>query len=533
MTITLHKYIARDILKTFILASVGLTVILSLGSVLQPVQEYGVSPKQAMLLILYFMPVVLTFVMPIAAIFSAALTYGRLASDNELAACRASGISITAMMLAAAMLAVIVAGSNLLLNFYAVPYFINKTEQSVKANVRNIVFRSIEKQGSYHFEAGSDGASTYILADRVNADNDILQGVNILQVKSGRPKLISVSQANVDFESDDNYNYLSAIAEDVYQADNSGVIYSQKLPIKGKFAPLLLDEIRFKKLSELKRIRENLLLFNPISEQADKVLVRLRSELLAQQIREKSNDSQQPFYQLNSEKKIVLISAAQSRVGKEDNVIRLSNAVVYEYDRDDPDTMVNKWEAPSASLDINEQWTENTWTLLLDNAVWTDNAGVTGLPVSYSLRGFYTPNTITQRLSDNKLEVIENVTLKEKTERLQSLRDSLSKLITETKMDLTVEVNTRVVFGLGCIPLVLCGAFLGVIHKGGHTLTSFGLSVIPAAILAVFIIMGRNLTKNIIRVQGGTGELGILLMWSGLMALLILLLILHRKLVRS
>jgi lipopolysaccharide export LptBFGC system permease protein LptF len=39
MTIILHKYISKDLVKTFLLATVGLTVVLSLGSILQPVQE--------------------------------------------------------------------------------------------------------------------------------------------------------------------------------------------------------------------------------------------------------------------------------------------------------------------------------------------------------------------------------------------------------------------------------------------------------------------------------------------------------------
>jgi lipopolysaccharide export LptBFGC system permease protein LptF len=472
--------------------------------------------------------------MPISALFAAALTYGRFASDNELDACRASGVSTLNLMLSAFTLAVLVSAANLMLNFYVVPHFINKTEKNIKANVRNIVFRSIDKQGYYEFRDSSKGSNTYILADNVDVQEDVLVGVNILQTKEGKPKsLISVAQADVDFESTDSYNYISAVAQNVYQADASGVIYSQRLPIKGKFPPLLLDNIRFKKLSDLKKISNDLLLFSPVNAEANQVLVRLRSELLAQAVADKAADASNPFYQLNSDEKIVLISAAQSRVGSDDNIIYFDDILMYEYSMSQPDVLLNTWRAKTGSMDINEQWQQGTWTMILDNAVWTDSAGVTGLPVSHSIRGLYTPDDISSLLEGYKLEVIQNVTPRSESQRLQELKDDFEKLVADTSAAMRVEVNSRLVLGLGCILLVLCGAALGVLYKGGHALTSFGISVVPAGILIVFIMMGRNLTKNIVRNHGGTGELGILLMWSGLLVLVILLLAIYRKLLKT
>ena len=47
MVFTLHRYMFRELLRIFILATIGLTLILSLGMILQPVQEFGVGPRQA------------------------------------------------------------------------------------------------------------------------------------------------------------------------------------------------------------------------------------------------------------------------------------------------------------------------------------------------------------------------------------------------------------------------------------------------------------------------------------------------------
>ncbi len=117
MVFILHKYIFRELLKVFAPAAAALTLILSLGSVLRPMQEFGVGPRQAVHIMGYFLPVTLTFVLPIAALFAGALVYGRLAGDNELDACKASGIGFLRLVYPGLALALIVASANLIFEF--------------------------------------------------------------------------------------------------------------------------------------------------------------------------------------------------------------------------------------------------------------------------------------------------------------------------------------------------------------------------------------------------------------------------------
>src|SRR4030043_1775482 len=130
MVFTLHRYIFRELLKVFIPSAVALTVMLSLGSVLRPIQEYGVGPRQVVHLMGYFLPIALTFVLPMAAVFAAALVYGRFASDNELDACRASGVSLMTLIYPGLALAIMVAIANLILSFYVSPVFVQRAEKS-------------------------------------------------------------------------------------------------------------------------------------------------------------------------------------------------------------------------------------------------------------------------------------------------------------------------------------------------------------------------------------------------------------------
>ena len=94
MVFTIHRYIFRDLLKTFLLATLVLSTVLGLGVMLKPLRHFGVDPADVPKLVLYTLPITLTMVIPIAALLSATLNYGRLAVDNEINACRSSGISL-------------------------------------------------------------------------------------------------------------------------------------------------------------------------------------------------------------------------------------------------------------------------------------------------------------------------------------------------------------------------------------------------------------------------------------------------------
>lgn len=149
MILIIHRYIFRETFRVFAVATLALSVILCLGMILRPVQELGVGPRQVLYLIGYMLPITLTFVLPIAALFASCLSYGRFTADNELDACRASGIGMFSLVYPSLVLAIIVAIANLFLNFYVTPSFVQRAEKSLKADAQKIIFRNIQRQGFY------------------------------------------------------------------------------------------------------------------------------------------------------------------------------------------------------------------------------------------------------------------------------------------------------------------------------------------------------------------------------------------------
>jgi len=533
MVFTLHRYIFRELTKVFALAALGLTLILSLGSILRPVQEYGVGPQQVVHLIGYFLPITLTFVLPMAALFAAALVYGRFASDNELDACKASGISLLTLVYPGLVLAIIVAIANLLLSFYVMPVFVHRAERALKANAKQILFRNIQRRGFY--ELPPDGRYR-IYADLANAENDSLLGVVVTELKGVEIKrIITAESAKVYFEPHERFNKVQITAHNTYQmaSDNEGWFFVEWLPITKEFGSLLGDDIKFKKVDEMKRIRGDPMEFYPIEKKAGQVYAEFVLELLAQDISGKISRKENKFYKLHSGDEIVEFTAESCRVSNEKEIELSGNVEVIE-----SDVLTQKplrtLQSQKASLHIEGEDLAPTLTMVLYNAKWIRQDSQEGRARRSRIRGLLLPQTITGRFKTaNVLEAIRPASIASAlvngpSPKLESLQAGLEREIKSTLAEIKAEMHSRLVFGIGCVTLILIAIALGIIFRGGHLLTAFGASSIPAAVLIVCIMMGRNITKNL----GAQAGSGIVLMWAGLGFLSLLAVALYHNLLK-
>jgi hypothetical protein len=77
--------------------------------------------------------------------------------------------------------------------------------------------------------------------------------------------------------------------------------------------------------------------------------------------------------------------------------------------------------------------------------------------------------------------------------------------------------------------MILIGIGLGIMKKGGHLLTAFGASCIPAAVLIVCIMSGKNLITN----PGAESITGVAVIWAGLGFLLLLVVVIYSYLLKN
>ncbi len=537
MVFTLHRYIFRELLRVFILATVGLTLILSLGSILRPVQEYGVGPRQVLDILLYFMPITLTFVLPMAALFASALTYGRFASDNEIDACRASGIGIFTLIYPGLMLAILVAIANLLLSFHVMPYFVHLASKSLKADAKQILFRNIQRRGFYSLPPEK---RYLIYADYADPKENTLFGIVVVQSEDeGIRRIITAEATKVQFDPHDRYNEVELTTYNAWQmgaAANDLWGHVGAISVKQEFGSLLGDDIKFKRIEEMKQIRGNLMLFEPVARVARAAYAQLATELLARDISASLGATPAGFYELRGPSRSIRLSA-QACALQEQGVVTLVAPIMVEEREHASGQYVRRLECAKAALRVEEEAAGLRLSLDIRNARIEETGQ---LLIQYGIMDLALPDGIARRLTGKPL--LETVAaeipavqggasgaLSDNARLLDRLQQTLRRKINGTLTDIRSEMNSRLVFGIGCIPMILIGIGLGIIQKGGHLLGAFGASCVPGALLAVAIISGKHVAENS-RTRGPTG---ILIMWGGLAFLVLLALLIYRRLRRA
>jgi lipopolysaccharide export LptBFGC system permease protein LptF len=543
MVFTLHRYIFRELIKVFVPSAVALTLMLSLGSVLRPVQEYGVGPQQVVHLMGYFLPITLTFVLPMAALFAATLVYGRFASDNELDACKAGGVSLLTLVYPGLVLAIIVAIANLILSFHVMPVFVHRAEKSLKADAKQILFRNVQRSGYYKLPP--DGRYR-IYADVANLRNNTLSGVIIAEVKGYEiKKIITAERAEVNFDPHERFNEVRITAYNTYQMGLEGEspFSAEWVPLTMPFPSLLGDDIKFKKIDELKKIRLDLMRFDPIAKLARDTYAQFTVELLAEDIAEKISrgsssldaaEDTNSFYKLHSGQELVEFTAGQCSVREEEQVQLSGEVVVIEYDAFSKKAL-RTLRCARASLHIEGDKFAPTLTMDLYSPTWRQADGSEGLAQRVIIRGLILPKAVTDKfVTTNVLETVSAASIssalqKGPSDRLNTLQNKLQRKIQETLADIRAELHSRLVFGIGCVALMMIGIGLGIILKGGHLLSAFGASSAPAAVLIVCIMMGKNITKNPYTQVSS----GIVLMWAAPVLLSVLAVIMYRKLLKN
>jgi len=536
MIFTLHRYIFREVFKVFILAALALTLIISLGMILRPVQEYGVGPQQVFHLIGYFLPITLAFILPMAALFASSLVYGRFAGDNELDACRASGIGIASLIYPGLALAIMVAITNLILSFYVTPAFVQRAEKSLKADAQKIVFRNIQRQGYYN----SPDNSWQVYADLVDLKYKMLSGVVITQFgKSGMEKIITCDNAFVKFDSNDLLNEVQITALKPYYVNciTKETSFLEKTSLTNEFPPLLGDNIKFKKIEEIKKIQSNYMRFNPIAQKAYEVYGQFIAELIAADIQRTITAGGDKFYRLHSGQKIIRFTADNCSAINEQRIELTGNINAEVSDSFTSASAPRTFRCPKAILFVEGQENILTITMVMYDTRWRTKDGAENLSGSFSVPGLVLPDkivNITNNVTTNNLlQVISPASiiswLQKEPPALKALSNELQTKINKTAAAIEAETHSRLAFGIGCVPLVLIGLGLGIMKKGGHLLSAFGISSIPAGILTICIMSGRNIIQN----PGTKQFIGIIIIWGGVLLLFLIAGIIYKLLTRN
>lgn len=170
MRFILHRYILGDLLKAFVLSTAALTLFLAMAYALGQLREYGLGPIDSLQMVMFFVPAMLIFAMPVSALLTTTLVYGRLASENEITACRSAGISMATVLWPVVVLAMGLGVINYVLFDTVIPIARYQAENVATENMQRIFFHKMQTERYVRF------GDFYINAERV--EGNMLYGVN-------------------------------------------------------------------------------------------------------------------------------------------------------------------------------------------------------------------------------------------------------------------------------------------------------------------------------------------------------------------
>ncbi|NQV31121.1 MAG: LptF/LptG family permease, partial [Phycisphaeraceae bacterium] len=454
--------------------------------------------------------------------------YGRLAGDNELDACKASGISPARIVYPGVLLAIMVAIANLILSFHVTPYFIEHAETSFKANAKQILFRNIKRRG--FFRSPDDKFVVY--ADRAVLEENTLYGVIVIQPKGGIVEdIVYAEQAKVFFEAEEHGNTMRVAAFNALRMARTSSIRIKVLDVEERFGSMLKDQIDFKRIDDMKRIQADPLAFYPNEERVREICKVFTGELLYRTIKTAlDTKGVYEIYPTADEPNGVRIKANKVQLGRNQDITISGDLVeieIFDVRTSRPLRLFEDCEKAKLTLEGDEF----SPTLLLDlsNARAQNSATV---KMYHWERNLALPQEIYLRIQ--RTRVLDTLTHEVAStffpEGLPGpLPGKLSELKDHLRMNRTKIIGTihsRLVFGIGCIPMIIIGTGLGIIKRGGHLLTAFGASCMPALILIVGIICGKHVAEN----PASTPTMGLAIMWAGLGVLSLLMLNVYGRL---
>jgi len=108
----LNRYVGVSLLSTALIAVLVLTFVLLSGNLFRAFEllARGLPPLALAKFLLYLIPVMLTYTLPLAMLVAAVMVFGRLSAENELSAMRASGIGLWQIITPGLLLAALFSG---------------------------------------------------------------------------------------------------------------------------------------------------------------------------------------------------------------------------------------------------------------------------------------------------------------------------------------------------------------------------------------------------------------------------------------
>ena len=531
-------YLGRELARITLLALVALTLVMTVFAVIEPLRKRGLATEQVLALIAYTMPLMLSLTLPIAALFAATMVYGRFSQDNELLACRASGIATSALLRPALILGAVVTVVTLWLSNSVTPGLAEGADRAVKANIRGLVYQQLRTQGYL------DRGHQLIHATRLYPEADIMEGVVAADARDpNNVHILAARRAKAFFRTEGGQTFVTITLKDpvLLRSGHPTSVREDDRPVpKELHVPSLLKEEPAwyswgRLLRTLRRPVEN----RNIQQALESIKRDIAGEMLAREV-VAAISARNIYRGLGGPDKTCVLTAAAAEMvggaaelraaaGQDGNRIPvkavitepgLVQTVVAETAR----VKVRWWPVMDVFV-VSVEFAGNARTRAQSADANAPPGGQWVPRDKFQVGGLNMPQSVARAIKDIRLEDVlagaERFTRDGRIlRRAATLRNYDIKRLTGKILG---ELHGRVAYGLSCFLLVALGASLGILFRGGQILSAFALSVIPAAVVIIMVLMGKQMLAN----PGVPRIGGLAAIWGGIVALVVANVCLH------
>lgn len=526
---TLQKYIFREMGKAFLLTAAGLMVVLGLGGgVINMLELDGISVFQLIKIMALVFPVAGTLTLPIAALFSATVTYGRLSADNELVACRSGGINIHELFLPTMVISLVSATLSFIFINFMIPGMVRNIDQFVAADLPRIIKTRLSspERLSLNRDRFTMFAETASIEtpDPESTDENVklrLGGVAFVMMDDDNwTRLGTARNVEVGFDSSDGSPVITGDMYDLSLYDiKDGRYIDSGHESLGEFSlPNNIPvKVKWLTLGDLLMYQSDTASFPAISKRVEKLQSNISLVLMFRDVKQQFIDERTPgevtlsdgdlTYKIKSEE--LLLDKQNGRplfdggvtvhefIGGEKKRTIISDSVAMLVDRSEDKQRAGVFLQANGNVEIQDPLAPN-------GVVRDDRRNLSAVSVS---------DRVLERArdyTDAKLLNTETDSLNLGQE-IDNKREELLGEVDQLSRDITSVIHSRMAFSLSVFALVILGAALGIVFKGSQVLVAFGISFVPSLFVIVMIISGKQLIEN--SANPGTG---LFMIWAGI-----------------
>jgi lipopolysaccharide export system permease protein len=137
----LQRYVLAEVVRSFLLAVLAMTIIFVLFMVMAEAAKLGLSPRDIMTLVPYVVPSTLPFTVPVSMLFAVTVVFGRLASDNEIIAIKTAGRSAWTVVWPAVLTSAVLSGALMFLSAGFIPESTHQAKLAIFKNFEDAFYK--------------------------------------------------------------------------------------------------------------------------------------------------------------------------------------------------------------------------------------------------------------------------------------------------------------------------------------------------------------------------------------------------------